>query len=141
MAPPRRKGPVGQFVATMGAPTEREVEMYVVDMEADQLARLKVAPTMPEKEVSVGVMEQIALPKRAAMMDAATIPEKEGSVYGMERIQAQSVNLAAKKGVPALPRQEVSVGDMDQNALKKRAVMKDAAPMPEKKDSVGDRCL
>mmetsp|Transcript_40212 Transcript_40212/g.73607 ORF Transcript_40212/g.73607 Transcript_40212/m.73607 type:complete len:83 (-) Transcript_40212:288-536(-) len=82
-------------------------------------------------------MGQLKRVNAATMKGVPTFPKKEVFVSGM----AQSVNLAAKKGVPALPRQEVSVGDMDQNALKKRAVMKDAAPMPEKKDSVGDRCL
>ena len=53
MAPPRRKGSVGQFVATMGAPAKREVEEYVVDMEAGQLAAMMDAPPMPSEEESV----------------------------------------------------------------------------------------
>jgi len=122
MAPPRRKGPVGQFVATMGAPTEREVEMYVVDMEADQLARLKVAPTMPEKEVSVGDMEQIKLVNSAAKKGVPTIPKKGVFVLSM----AQSINVAAKKGAPPMPEKEESAYGMGQFALPKRAAMMDA---------------
>ena len=82
MAPPRRKGPVGQqlveLVATKGAPRKCEVEEYVVDMEAGQLARLKDAATMPSEEVYVVIM-------------------------------GQSVNNAAKKGVPTMPSKEESV--------------------------------
>ena len=40
----------------------------------------KDVPILSSKEVSVGDMGQILLPKRAAMMDAATIPKEEGSV-------------------------------------------------------------
>jgi len=50
----------------------------------------------------------------------------------MERNQAQRVNLAAKKDVRALPKKEVSVGDMEQIALPKRAVMKDVQTFPKK---------
>eukprot|EP00579_Thalassiosira_antarctica_P011482 CAMPEP_0201911390 /NCGR_PEP_ID=MMETSP0903-20130614/2341_1 /ASSEMBLY_ACC=CAM_ASM_000552 /TAXON_ID=420261 /ORGANISM="Thalassiosira antarctica, Strain CCMP982" /LENGTH=283 /DNA_ID=CAMNT_0048446093 /DNA_START=142 /DNA_END=994 /DNA_ORIENTATION=- len=74
-APP--KGPVSHLVATMGAPTNREVEVYVVDTERSHLAAKKGAPTMPKQEVFVGDMEQSTLPKYAVMMDAPTIPSKE----------------------------------------------------------------
>mmetsp|Transcript_34708 Transcript_34708/g.56730 ORF Transcript_34708/g.56730 Transcript_34708/m.56730 type:complete len:100 (+) Transcript_34708:750-1049(+) len=77
IAPPRRKGPVSHLVATMGAPTNREVEVYVVDTERSHLAAKKGAPTMPKQEVFVGDMEQSTLPKYAVMMDAPTIPSKE----------------------------------------------------------------
>ena len=81
MAPPRRKGSVGQFVATMSEPTKRRIEMCVVDMERSQLARLKVVPTMPKKEACVSSMGQsIKRAKHAAMMDVQTLPEKEAFV-------------------------------------------------------------
>ena len=47
----RRKGPVGQLVATKDAPAKRKVEVYAVDMEAGQLAGMKDVPTMSSKEV------------------------------------------------------------------------------------------
>ena len=91
----RRKSPVGQFVfvATKGAPTKRRVEVYVVDMDACELASIKLAPTLPKKEASVGDTEQIALPKHAAMKGAPTIPRKEKFVLSME----QSLQLAVMK--------------------------------------------
>ena len=71
MFPPRQKGSVGQSVTTMGAPTNpRVVEVCVVDMERIQPARLKVAPTMPKKEVFVSSMGQRS--KHAAKKIAPT---------------------------------------------------------------------
>ena len=103
MVTPRRKFPVGRLVA-----------------------RLKVAPTMPSKEVYVVGMELIALPKRAAMMGVATMV----FVSSM----AQSVNLAAKKGVLALPKNEVFIPSMAQSV--NLAAMKDVQALPKKEVSV-----
>ena len=113
IAPPRRKGAVCQFVATMGAPTKREVEVYVVVTERSQLASMKVVPTMPKQEVFVGDMEQSTLPKYAVMMDAPMEPLKEESARGMVQL-LKLLKLAAMKDAQTKSKMEESALGMGQ---------------------------
>jgi len=99
--PPRRKGPVGHLVAKKDAPTKRRVEVYVVDMEACQLATKKGAPTKRRVEVYVVDMEACQL---VAKKDAPTKRRVEVYVVDMEACQ-----LAAKKDVPTMLSKEESV--------------------------------
>ena len=76
----RRKDPVGHLVSMMGAPTKRTVEVYVVGMEAGQLAVTKDVPKQCGAEVFVGGMAQSKHAKYAVMKGVPALPKKEESV-------------------------------------------------------------